>query len=190
MIEASAWLEWTTFGLSGSGAVAIFVLSAVSAYGPNFKFFPPPSKDSWQHGMFLGLFRLFLYPLIALTIFILRPGDGNLGWGQILLGGGLLILGFGLAFRITLQMGWRNAFGEKRGLMMTGWFARSRNPIYVATWVGLIGWGLVAADLRVSILLAMWALMYWLAPRFEEPWLEREYGDAYRSYKARTRRFL
>jgi protein-S-isoprenylcysteine O-methyltransferase Ste14 len=32
--------------------------------------------------------------------------------------------------------------------------------------------------------------MYWIAPRFEEPWLEQQYGDAFRDYKANTPRFL
>ena len=60
MINAPTWLEWVTFGLSASGAAAIFALSAISALQPNFKFFPPPSKQSWQHRTFLALFRLYL----------------------------------------------------------------------------------------------------------------------------------
>ncbi|MEL7322616.1 MAG: methyltransferase [Pseudomonadota bacterium] len=190
MINAPTWLEWLTFGLSASGAAAIFALSAVSAVRPNFKFFPPPSKQSWQHRTFLALFRLHLYPLVALTILVIRPATDTLGWAQISLGSAMAIIGFGLAIRITLQMGWRNAFGEKRGLQTTGWFARSRNPIYVATWIGLIGWGLAAADIRVAFLLGLWAFMYWLAPRFEEPWLEEQYGDSYLAYKGGTPRFI
>ena len=98
--------------------------------------------------------------------------------------------GFGIAVWITLQMGWRNAFGEKRGLVSDGWFRFSRNPVYVATWVGLSGWGLIANQLQVTILLLAWALLYVLAPFFEEPWLDTQYGAAYRAYKARTRRFV
>ena len=72
MINAPTWLEWLTFGLSASGAAAIFALSAVSAVRPSFEFFPPPSKQSWQHRTFLALFRLYLYPLVALTILVIR----------------------------------------------------------------------------------------------------------------------
>ena len=95
-----------------------------------------------------------------------------------------------MAIRITLYMGWRNAFGEKLGLMTSGWFAWSRNPIYVFTWLGLIGWALIANHVLVSLLLTAWALMYIIAPLFEEPWLEAEYQDTYLKYKQRVRRIL
>ena len=109
---------------------------------------------------------------------------------QYTLGLVLLVVGFALAFWITFQMGWRNAFGEKHGLKTQGWFRISRNPVYVATWVGMIGWGLLANTLLVWILLALWATMYLLAPVFEEPWLEQQYGQDYLDYKRQTRRFL
>lgn len=105
-------------------------------------------------------------------------------------GGLLLLVGFGLAFWITFQMGWRNAFGERRGLVTNGFFRFSRNPVYVATWVGLIGWHLIANQTLVSILLLLWAFMYLLAPVVEEPWLEAQYGEDYRRYKLQTRRFF
>ena len=128
--------------------------------------------------------------MIILTGLEFRFLQGKYGLIQYSIGGLLLIVGFCLAFWITLQMGWRNAFGEKLGLRTTGWFAWSRNPIYVVTCIGLIGWGLVANSILVSILLALWAVMYVLAPFVEEPWLEREYGQKYRDYKARTPRFI
>jgi len=89
-----------------------------------------------------------------------------------------------------IYMGWRNAFGEKLGLMTTGWFAWSRNPIYVFTWVGLIGWAMIANHGLVSLLLIAWALMYIIAPFFKEPWLEAEYGKTYCNYKQVVRRFI
>ena len=105
-------------------------------------------------------------------------------------GGVLAVTGIGLAFWISIQLGWRNAFGEARGLVTDGWFRFSRNPIYVVTWLGLLGWAIILNDLRVTFLLSLWAAMYWLAPRIEEPWLERQYGDEYCAYKQRTRRFF
>ena len=136
------------------------------------------------------LFRLFLYPLVALSIVTFEPStDSN---SLIRYGSGvpLFTVGFALALWITLQMGWRNAFGEKRGLVTDGWFRFSRNPVYVATWIGLVGWGLIAYQILVTVLLLAWALLYLFAPIFEEPWLEAQYGAAYRAYKTRTRRFL
>jgi len=35
-----------------------------------------------------------------------------------------------------------------------------------------------------------WGLMYGFAPQFEEPWLEKEYGEEYSLYKQKVRRFF
>ncbi|MEO1136620.1 MAG: PEMT/PEM2 methyltransferase family protein [Pseudomonadota bacterium] len=136
------------------------------------------------------LFRGYLYPLIAFTALKIELIEGARALWQYGVGGTLFLIGFGLAFRITFSMGWRNAFGEKRGLQTTGWFAWSRNPIYVVTWIGLMGWALIAKSLLVTLLLFAWALLYLLAPLVEEPWLEKHYGEEYLAYKETTPRFL
>lgn len=190
MFDLPIWMTWLAFGLSLTGALAIFGLSAWAALHPNFHFFPPPSKQSWQHWAFLALFRLYLYPLIALTLFVFAPLEGSRAWVQYSLGGVLLLIGLGMAIRITLYMGWRNAFGEKLGLMTTGWLAWSRNPIYVFTSLGMVGWAVLANSWLVTLLLSAWAVMYLVAPYFEEPWLEAEYGNEYHDYKKAVRRFI
>ena len=101
----------------------------------------------------MALFRLYLYPLILLTVLIFSPLAGIRALAQYVVGGIALLVGFGMAIRITLYMGWRNAFGERLGLMTTGWFAWSRNPIYVFTWLGLIGWAMLANSWMVTLLL-------------------------------------
>jgi protein-S-isoprenylcysteine O-methyltransferase Ste14 len=190
MIEVSPIFQSITFFVSLSGAVAIFALAILDSIKPSFQFFPPPSKKSWQHHTFMALFRLFLYPLVALSVLVFEPVTGARTYVSYGLGGSLIVLGFGLAFWITVQMGWRNAFGEKRGLRTDGWFRFSRNPIYVATWVGLIGWGVLINHTLVTVLLALWGLMYMLAPLVEEPWLEEQYGEPYHNYKQSTPRFI
>ena len=190
MIDLPISAHWAAFSLSLIGALVIFGLSALSAWRSNFQFFPPPSKDSWQHRAFLALFRLYLYPLIALTVFVFAPIEDARALAQYGIGGILLLIGFGMAVRITLFMGWRNAFGEKLGLLTTGWFAWSRNPVYVFTWLGMIGWALIANHWMITLLLCAWAIMYLFAPYFEEPWLDAEYGAEYRKYKQTVRRFI
>lgn len=190
MIDVPVWMIWSAFCLSLTGALAIFGLSARSAWRSDFQFFPPPSKASWQHRTFLALFRLYLYPLIGLSLLVFEPLDGTRAWVQYGVGVVLLLIGFGMAIRITLYLGWRNAFGEKLGLITTGWFKWSRNPIYVFTWLGMVGWAMIANHLLVTILLSTWAIMYLVAPYFEEPWLEAEYGEDYFAYKQNVRRFL
>jgi len=70
MFDVPSWAHWLALGLSLSGVMAIFVLSAIGSLRDDFQFFPPPSKKSWQHKTFLGLFRLYLYPLIILTMLV------------------------------------------------------------------------------------------------------------------------
>ena len=188
--SAPNWLPWLLFAVSFASILAIFVLAGLAHFRSAFQFFPPPSKLSWQHRAFMLLFRLFLYPLVALSIVTFEPSTDRYFLFRYGSGVPLFTVGFALALWITLQMGWRNAFGEKRGLVTDGWFRFSRNPVYVATWIGLAGWGLIADALPVTILLLAWAALYLLAPFFEEPWLEEQYGATYRDYKTRTRRFV
>jgi len=183
-------LSHIAFALSATAVTCILLLSLAAAVSKKFQFWPPPSGESWQHRTFMTLFRVFLYPLIALTVLKFELLDGTRAIAQYSAGAGLLLIGFGLAFRITFQMGWRNAFGEEHGLKTSGWFGWSRNPIYVVTWAGLAGWALLANALPVTILLLCWALLYVGAPLFEEPWLEERYGDEYRDYKTQTPRFI
>lgn len=180
-------LSLVVFVLSIGAGASLIALALIGTINKSFEFFPPPNRDSWQHTTFVSLFRLFVYSLIALSV--LRFEHSN-EWGRVVVGSGLLATGFCLAFFITIQMGWRNAFGEKRGLQTTGWFRFSRNPVYVATWVGLVGWGVVVADTLVTTALLLWAIIYLMAPFLEEPWLEGQYGDDYRTYRRSTPRFL
>lgn len=183
---------WSTplFCVSLVSVSIILILSFFATMRESFQFWPPPERKSWQHRSFLILFRCFVYPLIVLSALEFDIGGSAMRYTAIVIGIFLLLAGFGLAIKITLQMGWRNAFGEKRGLVTDGYFSRSRNPVYVATWLGLIGWAVVANSVLVSILLGFWAALYLFAPLFEEPWLEKIYGDEFREYKLRVRRFF
>lgn len=178
----------------------IAALSAVSCFGfasifalcftlPKIgkgAYWPPPSAGSWQHHSFRALFRLGLYPLVLLSAMLLRDA----GSSNAAIGLPLLILGFGAALWITRAMGWGQAFGEAQTLITTGAFAYSRNPVYVATWAALIGWAICLPYVFVILPLALWALLYAVAPFFEEPWLEQHFGDAYRLYKTQVPRFF
>ena len=169
---------------------AIFVLSLASLRIKSLTFFPPPSKRSWQSKVFLVLFRGFLYPLIGLSLFLLTSFETPRHLSILIVGSGLLLTGLGLAFSITFKMGWRTAFGDNGGLMTTGWFRYSRNPVYVATWAAMIGWAMLVPDWKIWVLLLFWASLYLFAPLFEEPWLEAHYGDAYTDYKNTVPRFF
>lgn len=120
-----------------------------------------------------------------------------LGGGAVSQALGWLLVGIGLAL-----MGWtawtfrshRTTVNPYRGaseLCMGGPFRFSRNPIYVGDWIVFIGvallletgWPLVFAPL-------IWAMLRYGVIRHEEAHLRAKFGDAYRAYQARVRRWL
>jgi protein-S-isoprenylcysteine O-methyltransferase Ste14 len=76
-------------------------------------------------------------------------------------------------------------------IIQHGLFARSRNPIYLAFCVATAGIGLwlnswwVLAGLTLQIY-----LLQRLVIRREEAYLEAKFGDSYRDYQRRVRRWL
>ena len=76
-------------------------------------------------------------------------------------------------------------------LVMTGPFARLRNPIYVADIMLLLGLAELTKNIWLVVGAACFAvLVTFLAILPEERHLEARFGDTYRDYKARTRRWL
>ena len=74
--------------------------------------------------------------------------------------------------------------------MTTSVYAYSRNPVYVATMFGMLGWAVLLPYAAIVLPLLLWAVLYILAPFLEEPWLEARFGDEYLAYKEKTPRFL
>lgn len=72
-----------------------------------------------------------------------------------------------------------------------GPYRYSRNPIYVGMLLGLIGLALGFDSLWLLIMLVPFYLVirYGVIAR-EEAYLERKFGDVYRAYKTRVRRWL
>ena len=109
--------------------------------------------------------------------------------------GGLILLGVAI-----FAAGVRNFFRAAtpvpsnqpvRALVTTGIHGWSRNPIYVGMFLLYAGIGLAARSPWVLILTLPLAITLrdGVVAR-EEAYLERRFGDAYRDYKARVRRWL
>ncbi|NNE61856.1 MAG: hypothetical protein HKN35_13255 [Woeseia sp.] len=170
-----------------AAGLAILGLSFATLLRPKLRFWPPPKPGGWQQATFRALFRVFFLGLLVLSVVSFETR--SLGW-RTGLGLALLLVGFGFATRWTIFLGWRNAFGEPRGLKTNGAWGWSRNPIYVVSVVGMTGWGLVLGSWLVASLLLLWACFYIIAPFLEEPWLEQHYGDAFLLYKRNVPRFV
>jgi protein-S-isoprenylcysteine O-methyltransferase Ste14 len=78
-----------------------------------------------------------------------------------------------------------------RALVTTGVHGWSRNPIYVGMFLLYAGIGVAARSPWILILALplIIILRYGVVAR-EEAYLERRFGEAYRDYKARVRRWL
>lgn len=76
-------------------------------------------------------------------------------------------------------------------LVTTGPYARLRNPIYLADVFILLGLVELTKNIWFVIFAVAFAILVtWLAIRPEEAHLEARFGEAYRDYKNRTRRWI
>jgi protein-S-isoprenylcysteine O-methyltransferase Ste14 len=94
------------------------------------------------------------------------------------------IASFGRSFRVGIDT------ENPDKLIKTGVFAHSRNPIYVAFWVVLLGEFLVFPN---WILLVYLVAGTWLLHRQvlrEEAYLSTHYGQEYTEYTSRVRRYI
>jgi protein-S-isoprenylcysteine O-methyltransferase Ste14 len=78
-----------------------------------------------------------------------------------------------------------------KNLVTIGLYRISRNPMYVAVSLMLIGWSLAFASLTIAIYAVFVIAAFHLRVVFgEEPWLARTHGAEWDRYKARVPRWL
>lgn len=153
-----------------------------------FRMWPPPSGRSWQFHATWILFVVAFAGLMALGL--LTWGDLGIPTWRRVVGGVLFVAGNVLAFAGAGQIGVRETFGLEGELNTGGLYRWTRNPQYLGDLVLLLGWTLLVASLEVLVASALLSVWFVLAPRAEEPWLEEQYGEAYRRYKSSVPRFL
>lgn len=78
-----------------------------------------------------------------------------------------------------------------RNLVVIGLYRYSRNPMYVAVSLILLGWAATFGSTRVLVYALVVMLAFHLRVVFgEEPWLARTHGEAWEQYRARVPRWL
>jgi protein-S-isoprenylcysteine O-methyltransferase Ste14 len=76
-------------------------------------------------------------------------------------------------------------------LVASGPYRFSRNPMYVAVCLMLIGWALAFASSRLGVYCLFVVVAFQLRVVYgEEPWLARTHGEAWADYRARVPRWL
>jgi protein-S-isoprenylcysteine O-methyltransferase Ste14 len=159
----------------------------------------PQASDTATAGVIARPPLLFLAGLVLgvvldrlLSLPFTMPLSGAAGWT---VAGSCILIGLALA-----AAGIRNfsraatpvpTNEPTRALVTTGIHGWSRNPIYVGLFLVYGGIAIAASSpwaLILAVPLAM-TIRYGVVAR-EEAYLERLFGDAYRNYKARVRRWL
>ncbi|MBW2395430.1 MAG: isoprenylcysteine carboxylmethyltransferase family protein [Deltaproteobacteria bacterium] len=146
--------------------------------------FPPP---------FVPLIALVLGGLLQHLAWPLPlPVEGalGLGMGAVLCVAALAMMAaaFGL-FRRTGQD--PKPWESTPEILSTGIYRFSRNPMYVAMGLLLAGIGLALGNGWMLLFVpVVWAVIYRIAIRHEEAYLEQKFGSIYLDYKASVRRWL
>lgn len=84
-----------------------------------------------------------------------------------------------------------NPYGGASTLCIDGPFRFSRNPIYLGDWLILIGASLLLNTLwPLAFAPLIWIMLRFGVIRYEEVHLEAKFGDAYRAYTKRVRRWI
>lgn len=110
------------------------------------------------------------------------------GWGLV----GLGLAGF--AWALAAIWGHRttvNPYKAASSLVTSGPFRYSRNPIYASDWLVYAGVTLLMATFWPFLLAPLvYAVMRHMVIAHEETHLQARFGDAYRDYCARVRRWV
>ena len=96
----------------------------------------------------------------------------------------LSLVSFGNSFRVGIDA------ERPGGLVTTGIFAVSRNPIYVGFFLFLLGQFLVFANWTCLIALAVAAVLFHRQVLREEGFMRDHYGQEYADYCRRVRRYV
>jgi protein-S-isoprenylcysteine O-methyltransferase Ste14 len=110
--------------------------------------------------------------------------------GAVLAAGGFVIIAMGM--RRFAAAGTNTAPTlPTTALVVHGIYGRTRNPLYLGTTLVYLGLGVAAGSLWAIGLVVplLWVINVGVVKR-EERYLERKFGDAYRDYKARVRRWI
>jgi protein-S-isoprenylcysteine O-methyltransferase Ste14 len=158
--------------------------------GPDGKF-QRPSEFPWPPLLFLvvvaaGWMLGRVWPMAW-------PGLDDLPAKSI--GIAFFVLGFGIAgWGLATMLRERAQVRPDREatvLVTSGPFRRFRNPMYVGYALLLLGLSDTTHNIWMAILTPVFVvLVTWLAILPEEQHLEEKFGDAYRQYKATSRRWI
>jgi protein-S-isoprenylcysteine O-methyltransferase Ste14 len=146
---------------------------------------PPPA-------LFIGSLLLGIFLEWAFPIGVLSQLSAGARFG---IGGGLIVAGVAMmasAMRLFRRAGTAIPPWEPTtALVTTGPYRFSRNPIYLSVVTLYVGIALLfAASWALVLLVPALVILHYFVIRREEAYLDRRFGETYRQYRARVRRWI
>jgi protein-S-isoprenylcysteine O-methyltransferase Ste14 len=110
--------------------------------------------------------------------------------GVALCAAGMLVAALCIAAFITRGRGTPAPFDPPREFVASGPYRYVRNPMYIGAAAGLVGAGLAVSSLAVVILACVFlACVHLLVVFYEEPALDRAFGERYQQYRSSVHRW-
>ncbi|MBS1214116.1 MAG: S-isoprenylcysteine methyltransferase-like protein [Proteobacteria bacterium] len=151
-------------------------------------------------GRFFFRVRNALFPLVLLLVVVLaRPAElfGSPALDQFGTALGILLVLAGEAFRmIVIGYAYIRRGGKKREvfaneLVTRGFYAHTRNPMYVGNLMAVTGFALVFGSITViALIVPLFTWIYFAITTAEETYLRGKFGTAFEDYARRVNRFI
>lgn len=151
-------------------------------------------------GRFFFRVRNALFPTLLLMILVAtRPTQflGSPALDRLAIAAGVLLVLGGQAFRMVvigyayIQRGGRNREVFANELVTRGFYAHTRNPMYVANFSVVVGFSLVYGSAwGYGLLVPLFAYIYLAITTAEETYLREKFSAAYDEYARRVNRFF
>ena len=111
--------------------------------------------------------------------------------GVVLIGLGLIPIVESFARFAFAGLGMPAPALPTRHLVVSGFYSRVRNPMYVGVVATIVGQALLFADVRLAAYAAaVWLFMHLFVVAYEEPRLHVAFGTEYGAFRARVPRWL
>jgi protein-S-isoprenylcysteine O-methyltransferase Ste14 len=112
-------------------------------------------------------------------------------FGLVLLAAGLVALLWCVRDFYVSGQGTLAPWAPPRKLVVVGLYRYTRNPMYVAVTLILLGWAWSFCSLGLLVYAVVIAIAFHVRVVLgEEPWLARAHGDAWRQYASRVPRWF
>lgn len=177
----------TVLGLAIGGVTIAALLWSTAR--PDRRIWPPQSYGRWTP-IFVWVPTFALFGIIVVLGLIQWDEAGLPVWLRYGVGGPTIALANLAVWYEVARFGIEQTGGAEGTLKTDGLYRYSRNPQYVADAAMIVGWLILSASpAAIPVGVAAIAALL-IAPFAEEPWLKEKYGQSYRDYTSKVRRFL